>query len=48
LAAAVRALLDDPVRRRALGEAALQAVRERYTAQHTIDQLSALYWRVRH
>jgi glycosyltransferase involved in cell wall biosynthesis len=43
LAAAVRALLDDPVRRHALGQAARHAVHERYTVQHTVDQLIALY-----
>jgi glycosyltransferase involved in cell wall biosynthesis len=43
LADAIRSLLADEPRRRALGESALNAVRSRYSIQETVRQFSALY-----
>ena len=43
LAAAIRSLLDDPQRRAALGQSALETVRGKITIQHTARQLRAVY-----
>jgi glycosyltransferase involved in cell wall biosynthesis len=43
LAEAVRALIDDPARRRAMGAAARRTVEERFTLSRHLDQIEALY-----
>jgi glycosyltransferase involved in cell wall biosynthesis len=43
LADAIRALLADEARRRALGQSARRAVEHRFTVQHTAERLRALY-----
>lgn len=43
LAAALAALVDDPARRAALGEAAFADVRERFSTARMLDEIQALY-----
>ena len=46
LAAAVQELMDQPGRRKQLGEAARQRALERFTAEVVVPQYQALYWRM--
>ena len=43
LADAIRALWDDPPRRRADGDALLRRARERFSEQRYVDELMAVY-----
>jgi glycosyltransferase involved in cell wall biosynthesis len=43
LAHAIKALLDDPAQRAALGKSAREAVASAFTIQHTVEQLGELY-----